>query len=179
MHFTHVNLVHLHEEGINLLTVIKGTRTYRRSRRHDDISDFLPPSMWEFKTGFEQIIGLLRYACSSVEQLRRFDDGMGVDKLEILWDDGYGSMTIKDYLDASKEILKPDGGPPRWFCPIECGQPLKDSPVLLFLPGNTCIHVSICPGVGLENSRVNFHPIVGYVKCHVKWVGTSAVREGK
>ncbi|OWM66972.1 hypothetical protein CDL15_Pgr000424 [Punica granatum] len=69
------------------------------------------------------------------EQLRRFDDGMGVDKLEILWDDGYGSMTIKDYLDASKEILKPDGGPPRWFCPIECGQPLKDSPVLLFLPG--------------------------------------------
>ncbi|XP_031395785.1 acyltransferase-like protein At1g54570, chloroplastic isoform X2 [Punica granatum] len=69
------------------------------------------------------------------EQPRRFDDGMGVDKLEILWDDGYGSVTIKDYLDASKEILKPDGGPPRWFCPVECGQPLKDSPVLLFLPG--------------------------------------------
>ncbi|KAI3707659.1 hypothetical protein L6452_26286 [Arctium lappa] len=31
--------------------------------------------------------------------------------------------------------MKPDGGPPRWFCPISCGRPLKDSPVLLYLPG--------------------------------------------
>ncbi|KAF2287917.1 hypothetical protein GH714_003204 [Hevea brasiliensis] len=29
----------------------------------------------------------------------------------------------------------PDGGPPRWFCPLECGQPRKNSPTLLFLPG--------------------------------------------
>ncbi|RZC57565.1 hypothetical protein C5167_004869 [Papaver somniferum] len=28
-----------------------------------------------------------------------------------------------------------DGGPPRWFCPVECGKPIKGSPVLLFLPG--------------------------------------------
>ena len=46
--------------------------------------------------------------------------------------DGYGSKTLKDY---AKEIIKPDGGPPRWFCPVECGRPLKDSPVLLFLLG--------------------------------------------
>ncbi|CAL5330389.1 unnamed protein product [Camellia sinensis] len=57
------------------------------------------------------------------------------EKLEALWDDGYGSKTVKDYLDNAKEIIKPDGGPPRWFCPVECGCPLKDSPVLLFLPG--------------------------------------------
>ena len=56
--------------------------------------------------------------------------------LELLWDDGYGTKTVKDYLDGAKEIIKPDGGPPRWFCPVECGKPLKDSPVLLFLPGN-------------------------------------------
>ncbi|KAB5529395.1 hypothetical protein DKX38_019476 [Salix brachista] len=55
--------------------------------------------------------------------------------LELLWDDGYGTKTVKDYLDGAKEIIKPDGGPPRWFCPVECGKPLKDSPVLLFLPG--------------------------------------------
>ncbi|PKI44663.1 hypothetical protein CRG98_035018 [Punica granatum] len=48
---------------------------------------------------------------------------------------GRFGLAFEDYLDASKEILKPDGGPPRWFCPVECGQPLKDSPVLLFLPG--------------------------------------------
>ncbi|KAG5244939.1 acyltransferase protein [Salix suchowensis] len=55
--------------------------------------------------------------------------------LEILWDDGYGTKTVKDYLDGAKEFVKLDGGPPRWFCPAECGQSLKDSPILLFLPG--------------------------------------------
>lgn len=57
------------------------------------------------------------------------------DELKVLWDDGYGASTVKDYLDASGEMIKPDGGPPRWFCPVECGSPVKDSPVLLFLPG--------------------------------------------
>ncbi|KAA8545000.1 hypothetical protein F0562_019783 [Nyssa sinensis] len=32
-------------------------------------------------------------------------------------------------------MIRPDGGPPRWFCPVECGRPLKGSPLLLFLPG--------------------------------------------
>lgn len=58
------------------------------------------------------------------------------EQLEVLWDDGYGTETVKDYLEISKEMIRPDGGPPRWFCPVACGQPLKDSPVLLFLPGN-------------------------------------------
>ncbi|KAM7511780.1 hypothetical protein LguiB_010655 [Lonicera macranthoides] len=57
------------------------------------------------------------------------------NKLEPLWDDGYGTQTVKDYHDFGWEMIKPDGGPPRWFCPVACGCPLKDSPVLLFLPG--------------------------------------------
>ncbi|PSS19093.1 Acyltransferase-like protein [Actinidia chinensis var. chinensis] len=57
------------------------------------------------------------------------------EKLEVLWDDGYGNNTVKDYLDNAKDIIRPDGGPPRWFCPVDCGRPLKDSPVLFFLPG--------------------------------------------
>ncbi|KAL0331305.1 UNVERIFIED_CONTAM: Acyltransferase-like protein, chloroplastic [Sesamum angustifolium] len=57
------------------------------------------------------------------------------EKLGPLWDDGYGSETVKDYLDYAKDIIKPDGGPPRWFTPISCGPHLRDSPVLLFLPG--------------------------------------------
>ncbi|KAG6750593.1 hypothetical protein POTOM_045091 [Populus tomentosa] len=52
---------------------------------------------------------------------------------------GYGTKTIKDYFDGAKEMTRPDGGPPRWFCPIERGQPLKCSPTLLFLPGNYCL----------------------------------------
>lgn len=57
------------------------------------------------------------------------------NKLEPLWDDGYGTKTVKDYLEIGAEIIKPDGGPPRWFTPISAGPPLEDSPRLLFLPG--------------------------------------------
>nr|BBB44441.1 xanthophyll esterase [Tagetes erecta] len=60
------------------------------------------------------------------------------EKLEPLWDDGYGTQSVKDYLDLAKQIIKPDGGPPRWFCPVAADgndTPLPDSPVLLFLPG--------------------------------------------
>ncbi|XP_023759101.2 phytyl ester synthase 1, chloroplastic [Lactuca sativa] len=57
------------------------------------------------------------------------------EKLEVLWDDGFGSESGKDFFKLATDIIKPDGGPPRWFCPISCGTPLKDSPVLLYLPG--------------------------------------------
>ena len=67
----------------------------------------------------------------------------GPENLEPLWDDGYGTRTVKDYFDAVKEMIKPDGGPPRWFSPIECGCPVKDAPVLLFLPGNFCITMDV------------------------------------
>ncbi|XP_023761225.1 phytyl ester synthase 1, chloroplastic [Lactuca sativa] len=60
------------------------------------------------------------------------------EKLEPLWDDGYGTQSVKDYLDLAKDFIKPDGGPPRWFCPVVADgneTPLPNSPVLLFLPG--------------------------------------------
>lgn len=44
-----IQIVLLQEDGVNLLTVIKGTCTYRRSHRHDFVRDFLPPSASEFK----------------------------------------------------------------------------------------------------------------------------------
>ncbi|KAL5768342.1 hypothetical protein ACOSP7_014900 [Xanthoceras sorbifolium] len=69
-----------------------------------------------------------------VEEGKSVKDVVSKD-LEVLWEDGYGTNSVKDYLDAAKELIKPDGGPPRWFCPVECGCPSKDSPTLLFLPG--------------------------------------------
>lgn len=59
--------------------------------------------------------------------------------LEHLWDDGYGTQTVKDYAEISMDLIKSDGGPPRWFCPVACGVPLKDSPLLFYLPGNWCL----------------------------------------
>lgn len=70
-----------------------------------------------------------------VDEKSRLKEG----KLETLWDDGYGTQSVKDYLDLAKDIIKPDGGPPRWFCPVAADgndSPLPDSPVLLFLPGS-------------------------------------------
>uniref|UniRef100_A0ACD5UPC0 Uncharacterized protein n=1 Tax=Avena sativa TaxID=4498 RepID=A0ACD5UPC0_AVESA len=56
--------------------------------------------------------------------------------LEPLYDDGFGAVTVKDYFAAAKALSKDDGGPPRWFCPVESGQPaVEDAPLLLFLPG--------------------------------------------
>ncbi|KAI3791378.1 hypothetical protein L2E82_05146 [Cichorium intybus] len=49
-----------------------------------------------------------------------------------LWDDGFGIQSGKDFFKLAKDFIKPDGGPPRWFCPILCGIPLKESPLFVF-----------------------------------------------
>ncbi|XP_072954045.1 phytyl ester synthase 1, chloroplastic isoform X1 [Typha angustifolia] len=65
------------------------------------------------------------------------------EELGVLYDDGYGGVSVKDYFDVAKEIIKDDGGPPRWFCPVECGPPIKDAPLLLFLPGTDGVGVGL------------------------------------
>ncbi|KQK04300.1 acyltransferase-like protein At1g54570, chloroplastic isoform X2 [Brachypodium distachyon] len=66
--------------------------------------------------------------------------------LEALHDDGFGSVTMKDYLEAARPMMPKDDagpGPPRWFCPLECGRPVVDkAPLLIFLSG--------VDGVGME-----------------------------
>ncbi|KAL3818098.1 hypothetical protein ACJIZ3_004003 [Penstemon smallii] len=78
-----------------------------------------------------------KYNSGVKEEESKRPDFVNIEKLEALWDDGYGSETVKDYLDYAKDMMlvKPDGGPPRWFTPLSCGAHLKDSPLLLFLPG--------------------------------------------
>ncbi|WOG97107.1 hypothetical protein DCAR_0416446 [Daucus carota subsp. sativus] len=47
-----------------------------------------------------------------------------------------GRWSFKDYLEHSKYLLgSSDGGPPRWFSPLECSSTLENSPLLLYLPG--------------------------------------------
>lgn len=43
--------------------------------------------------------------------------------------------SLKDYFEQSVELIRSDGGPPRWFSPMECGSRMDNSPLLLFLPG--------------------------------------------
>ncbi|KAL9162817.1 hypothetical protein ABFS82_06G002500 [Erythranthe guttata] len=47
-----------------------------------------------------------------------------------------GRLTLKDYFEQSVELItRSDGGPPRWFTPLDCGSRLQDSPLLFYLPG--------------------------------------------
>nr|KAJ0205194.1 hypothetical protein LSAT_V11C500272950 [Lactuca sativa] len=44
------------------------------------------------------------------------------EKLEPLWDDGYGTQTMKCYTKIAmylSRLISSDGGPPRWFC-LKC-----------------------------------------------------------
>ncbi|KAM3296143.1 hypothetical protein ACQJBY_038470 [Aegilops geniculata] len=80
---------------------------------------------------------------SSSSNRRRKKQAAEESRLEVLYDDGFGSATMKDYWEAVRAMPKDDGGPPRWFCPVECGRPEVDrAPLLLFLPGTD--------GVGME-----------------------------
>ncbi|KAF8390709.1 hypothetical protein HHK36_025236 [Tetracentron sinense] len=54
---------------------------------------------------------------------------------KVLDDSEIERLSIKDFLERSKDMIRSDGGPPRWFSPLECGSRLKDSPLLLSLPG--------------------------------------------
>lgn len=42
---------------------------------------------------------------------------------------------VKEYMERAPELVTPMCSSPRWFCPLECGKPPADAPLLLFLPG--------------------------------------------
>ncbi|XP_021727534.1 acyltransferase-like protein At3g26840, chloroplastic [Chenopodium quinoa] len=41
----------------------------------------------------------------------------------------------RDYFELAKLFIGSDGGPPRWFSPLETGKRMHNSPLLLYLPG--------------------------------------------
>eukprot|EP00850_Spirogloea_muscicola_P016943 SM000141S00887 [mRNA] locus=s141:318599:323764:+ [translate_table: standard] len=43
--------------------------------------------------------------------------------------------TVRDYLSSTGDIVKPDGGPPRWFTPLDVRPAKPGLPLLFFLPG--------------------------------------------
>ncbi|MCO5564587.1 hypothetical protein L7F22_018251 [Adiantum nelumboides] len=47
----------------------------------------------------------------------------------------YELRGVKDYMKRASELVQTTVSTPRWFCPLECGIPPQDAPLLLFLPG--------------------------------------------
>ncbi|KAM3402082.1 hypothetical protein ACQJBY_006184 [Aegilops geniculata] len=54
------------EDGVNLLSVIKGANMYRRGRQRDFVTDYLPPTLSEFKKTFDEDHKLFHLALSPV-----------------------------------------------------------------------------------------------------------------
>ncbi|KAF3961651.1 hypothetical protein CMV_013753 [Castanea mollissima] len=88
---------------------------------------------WDCK-GDDRCRADCQYHFKGQGEKRRVKD-IALETLKPLWNDGYGTETVRDLFDMAKDIVKHDGGPTWWFCPVSCGRPLKDSPILLFLPG--------------------------------------------
>ncbi|KAL6960374.1 hypothetical protein U1Q18_038139 [Sarracenia purpurea var. burkii] len=59
-------------------------------------------------------------------------------------------LSLKDYFEQSKDMIRSDGGPPRWFSPVECASRSNNSPLLLFLPGI----VGVGLGLTLHHQRL-------------------------
>ncbi|KAL6624489.1 hypothetical protein ACP70R_031810 [Stipagrostis hirtigluma subsp. patula] len=77
-------------------------------------------------------VGALRNCGNGLEDSREKERG-----LDILYNDHFGSVSMNEYFTSARTMLKDDDGPPRWFCPIECGRPaVENAPPLLFLPVN-------------------------------------------
>nr|XP_043630906.1 acyltransferase-like protein At1g54570, chloroplastic [Erigeron canadensis] len=110
---------------------------YRRFNSHVLVRSVHSDSV----TASQESVSIGGASSVTTSELTSYDDGgekSGQNvpqELGNLWDDGYGTQTIKDCYEIGKDLIKSDGGPPRWFCPVACGKPIKDSPLLLYLPG--------------------------------------------
>ncbi|CAN6469283.1 unnamed protein product [Victoria cruziana] len=84
----------------------------------------------------DSVIKKQEFVVPKVVERGHSETGAGRKETTLLIDDTFDKTdSVKDYLDLSKDFVRPDGGPLRWFCPVECGAPVKNAPLLLFLPG--------------------------------------------
>ncbi|EPS74024.1 hypothetical protein M569_00724 [Genlisea aurea] len=95
------------------------------------------PAKDEERTGTQTLNGRRPLTAQVKNRKKKKEDEFRRECLEPLWDDGYGHENVKDYFKIADDMIRnDDGGPVRWLTPISCGPHLKDSPLLLFLPGS-------------------------------------------
>ena len=63
---------------------------------------------------------------------------------------------LREYVEAAGEMARrKDGGPPRWFSPLECGgaggERVPGAPTLLYLPG-----MLVCTTISLDKYNASF-----------------------
>ncbi|XP_052167489.1 phytyl ester synthase 1, chloroplastic-like [Oryza glaberrima] len=98
---------------------------------------------------------------------------------------------VREYVEAAREMVRrPDGGPARWFSPLECGGGggrLPGAPTMLYLPGIDGVGLGLirhherlakmfdmwCLHIPVED-RTSFEGLVEYVESAVKSEGQRA-----
>ncbi|KAL7153402.1 hypothetical protein ABFS83_04G166500 [Erythranthe nasuta] len=87
-------------------------------------------------TGFRQVLRRTNWKLSSCWTTTRSSSGGASVCLHVKGSrfKTKSSLRSKDYYPEPK-FSDDDGGPPRWFSPVECGRRSTGSPLLLFLPG--------------------------------------------
>ncbi|XP_047048309.1 phytyl ester synthase 1, chloroplastic-like [Lolium rigidum] len=92
---------------------------------------------------------------------------------------------VREYMEAARDMVqRPDGGPPRWFSPLECGGAggrVPGAPTLLYLPGIDGVGLGLirhherlakmfdmwCLHIPVED-RMTFERLVEYVERTVR-----------
>ncbi|KAI4350464.1 hypothetical protein L6164_004917 [Bauhinia variegata] len=90
-------------------------------------SDRIPNKAWRLAVSVDQV------PATSTNSAKKEEETVNIERPLAAAEDRRSS--IKDYFEHSKDFIKSDGGPPRWFSPLECAYRLNDAPLLLFLPG--------------------------------------------
>ncbi|KAJ4901067.1 hypothetical protein Rs2_15018 [Raphanus sativus] len=71
-------------------------------------------------------------------------DGEGAKVAKLLVESPYSKVEaarpdlgkrLSDFMVEARDLVGDDGGPPRWFSPLECSTQAPGSPLLLFIPG--------------------------------------------
>ncbi|CAL5192964.1 unnamed protein product [Lathyrus oleraceus] len=64
----------------------------------------------------------------------------------------------KEYLQQAKDLIEADGGPPRWFSPLDCGSPPNNSLLMLFLPGQSLFQYLLLKNVkSIHKSNIDYN----------------------
>eukprot|EP01018_Ginkgo_biloba_P038470 Gb_35046 [translate_table: standard] len=81
--------------------------------------------------GNEQVDGAVKF--------KKDFDGKSLKPMGLSVERELKPLSVKDYLDRARDMIKLENDTLHWFSPVECGCPPQNAPLLLFLPGSSSV----------------------------------------
>ncbi|KAI9084066.1 hypothetical protein K1719_034062 [Acacia pycnantha] len=98
-------------------------------------SNRMPNTTWRLAVSVEEAS---RSTARGIVEKREEAEGMRVERAVVEGGSEWPEEERKGwkaYLEEAQKMIRPGGGPPRWFSPSDDALRFNDSPLLLFLPG--------------------------------------------